>query len=290
MSCIREGVTQWEGLCVVSDRHAGILAAMREPEWRDPKAYHRVCGRQFQSNFMTKVKDEVLKAKLGDVAYAKKELMFRKKFGELLELLHDKPLARKWWREKGDGFEVKDTYNTILEHKEKVDWHKMVWNDFNAPRDSLHAWLVVQNKLMTRDRMNKWGAQGDDSCVLCDAAVESRDHLFFDCSFSQEVWKKVMKFLLVEPVGTQWNHLIPWFKRQQQTRLKTKFIAAAIARIMNGVWKARNFKIFREVTIPTDLLIHESIWYLRMKLGVIKRKACSIEDIKWLRLMKVIED
>ncbi|KAL9665839.1 hypothetical protein QQ045_000160 [Rhodiola kirilowii] len=45
---------------------------------------------------MTKVKDEVLKAFLGDVAYAKKELKFRNKFGELLELLKDKPLARKW--------------------------------------------------------------------------------------------------------------------------------------------------------------------------------------------------
>ncbi|KAL9674117.1 hypothetical protein QQ045_030387 [Rhodiola kirilowii] len=76
--------------------HAGILAAMCEPEWRDPKAYHRVCVRYLQSNFMTKVKDEVLKAFLGDVAYAKKELKFRKKFGELLELLKDKPLARKW--------------------------------------------------------------------------------------------------------------------------------------------------------------------------------------------------
>ncbi|KAL9685438.1 hypothetical protein QQ045_022888 [Rhodiola kirilowii] len=96
MSCIREGVTQREGLCVVSDGHAGILATMREPEWRDPKAYHRVCVRHLQSNFMTKVKDEGLKAKLGDVAYAKKELKFRKKFGELLELFHDKPLARKW--------------------------------------------------------------------------------------------------------------------------------------------------------------------------------------------------
>ncbi|KAL9667053.1 hypothetical protein QQ045_001399 [Rhodiola kirilowii] len=45
---------------------------------------------------MTKVKDEVLKAKLGDVAYAKKELKSKMKFAELLQLLHDKPLARKW--------------------------------------------------------------------------------------------------------------------------------------------------------------------------------------------------
>ncbi|KAL9672150.1 hypothetical protein QQ045_028398 [Rhodiola kirilowii] len=96
MSCIREGVTQREGLCVVSDRHPGILAAMREPEWEEPKAFHRVCVRHLQGNFMTKVKDEVLKAKLGEVAYAKKELKFKRKFGELLQLLKDKPLVRKW--------------------------------------------------------------------------------------------------------------------------------------------------------------------------------------------------
>ncbi|KAL9668661.1 hypothetical protein QQ045_006199 [Rhodiola kirilowii] len=42
------------------------------------------------------VKDEVLKAKLSEVAYAKKELKFNTMFAELLQLLHDKPLARKW--------------------------------------------------------------------------------------------------------------------------------------------------------------------------------------------------
>ncbi|KAL9668423.1 hypothetical protein QQ045_002804 [Rhodiola kirilowii] len=95
MSCIREGVTQRERLCVVSDRHARILASMREPEWQEPKAYHRVCVRHLQINFMMKVKDEVLKAKLGDVAY-EKELKFKENFAELLQLLHDKPLTRKW--------------------------------------------------------------------------------------------------------------------------------------------------------------------------------------------------
>ncbi|KAL9686761.1 hypothetical protein QQ045_031154 [Rhodiola kirilowii] len=65
-------------------------------EGQEPKAFHRVCVRHLQGNFMTKVKDEVLKAKLGEVAYAKKKLKFKKKFVELLQLLNDKPLARKW--------------------------------------------------------------------------------------------------------------------------------------------------------------------------------------------------
>ncbi|KAL9678311.1 hypothetical protein QQ045_016154 [Rhodiola kirilowii] len=62
-----------QGLCVISDMHGGIMAAMKEPEWLPPMAYHRICVRHFQSNFNTEVKDPFLKKKLGKVAYAKKE-------------------------------------------------------------------------------------------------------------------------------------------------------------------------------------------------------------------------
>ncbi|CAM8962550.1 unnamed protein product [Rhodiola kirilowii] len=81
--------------------------------------------------------------------------------------------------------------------------------------------------------------------------------------------------------------LIPWFNSLPQMRLKTKLIAAAITRMMNGVWRARNSKIFKEESLPTAVIIQEIIWYLKMKLGVIKIAACSKEDIYWLRLMKV---
>ncbi|CAM8935518.1 unnamed protein product [Rhodiola kirilowii] len=71
------------------------------------------------------------------------------------------------WRGSGDGFCVNDTYNTLSAPCESVDWHKMVWNSFNAPRDSFHAWVAVQNKLLTRDRLGQWGILGSSSCVLC---------------------------------------------------------------------------------------------------------------------------
>ncbi|KAL9686073.1 hypothetical protein QQ045_023528 [Rhodiola kirilowii] len=57
------------------------------------------------------------------------------------------------WRGIGEGFGVKDTYNMLTERNEPVDWFKLVWNAFNAMRDSLNAWLAIQNKLLTRDRL-----------------------------------------------------------------------------------------------------------------------------------------
>ncbi|KAL9661414.1 hypothetical protein QQ045_026238 [Rhodiola kirilowii] len=95
------------------------------------------------------------------------------------------------WRGNDDEFGVKDTYNMLTEPTEAVEWHKLVWNAFNAPRDSFNVWLVVQNKLMTRDRLVQWGVPVSKSCVLCETEEESRNHLFFECRFTQEVWYKM---------------------------------------------------------------------------------------------------
>ena len=68
MACIRKHVTQRIGLCVISDRHAGILATMEEPEWQPPNAYHRFCLRHLLSNFNRAMGNVQLKKLLGKTA------------------------------------------------------------------------------------------------------------------------------------------------------------------------------------------------------------------------------
>ncbi|RVX02742.1 Serine/threonine-protein phosphatase 7 long form-like [Vitis vinifera] len=59
----RHHVTQREGICLISDRHAGINAAVRNPSvgWSPPHAQHRYCLRHVVSNFNDKFKNKVLK-------------------------------------------------------------------------------------------------------------------------------------------------------------------------------------------------------------------------------------
>ena len=63
LACIRVGVTQRKGLCLISDRHPGIIAAVNETYsgWTQPDACHRFCMRHLASNFNTKFKDKTLK-------------------------------------------------------------------------------------------------------------------------------------------------------------------------------------------------------------------------------------
>ena len=63
MACIRNRVIQQTGICVISDRHPGIMAVMSDPHlrWDAPYSYHRICMRYIASNFMTRFKDKLLK-------------------------------------------------------------------------------------------------------------------------------------------------------------------------------------------------------------------------------------
>ena len=74
MACIRKHVTQRMGLCVISDRHAGILATMEEPEWRPSNAYHRFCLRHLLSNFNRAMGNVQLKKLFGRIVEQRQQV------------------------------------------------------------------------------------------------------------------------------------------------------------------------------------------------------------------------
>ncbi|XP_056697929.1 uncharacterized protein [Spinacia oleracea] len=71
MACIRRFVTQRTGLCVLSDRHLGIMKAMTQDNsgWTEPYAYHIFCIRHLTSNVNTEFKNRELKNKVGWTAF-----------------------------------------------------------------------------------------------------------------------------------------------------------------------------------------------------------------------------
>lgn len=74
---------------------------------------------------------------------------------------------------------------------EEVDWSAAVWTSRSIPRQSFHVWMVVQNRLPTRDRMIHWGLAVPPVCLLCNGADESRDHLYWECNVAYDLWKLI---------------------------------------------------------------------------------------------------
>ncbi|KAL0713700.1 hypothetical protein Bca4012_020678 [Brassica carinata] len=84
-------------------------------------------------------------------------------------------------------FSTGRVYNYLLDHSETLGWSKVVWNSLGIPRHSFLSWLVTLNRCPTWDRLLNWGLTTDANCLLCNNPQESRDHLYFLCSFSSTI-------------------------------------------------------------------------------------------------------
>ena len=80
LTYIRNRVTQRMGICVISDKHPSVMAAMTDPHlgWPAPSAYHKICMHHLASNFMTRLKDKILKNLVCITALASTERKFNK--------------------------------------------------------------------------------------------------------------------------------------------------------------------------------------------------------------------
>ncbi|KAL9689476.1 hypothetical protein QQ045_009862 [Rhodiola kirilowii] len=96
MRCNRIGVTQRDGLSVISDRHNGILHAMNESKWKEPCAYYHFCSRHLASNFNTKVKNVTLKKTLSTAAHQNQLRKFARHYGELKDKMKNNTSALSW--------------------------------------------------------------------------------------------------------------------------------------------------------------------------------------------------
>lgn len=89
----------------------------------------------------------------------------------------------------------------------RVSWDKCIWFKEATPKFSFLTWLAVHNRLSTGDRLLRWNPQAISTCWLCKSATETRDNLFFQCSYSEEVWRGTVRGL-ASGFPVQWTTLL----------------------------------------------------------------------------------
>lgn len=97
------------------------------------------------------------------------------------------------------SFPSADTWVALHPQGEPVFWHRQVWFPGRIPKHAFITWVLARNRLGTRDRMRAWGLQVPATCILCNTTDETRQHLFFDCVYSAEVWFFFCSRLRVTP-------------------------------------------------------------------------------------------
>jgi hypothetical protein len=96
--------------------------------------------------------------------------------------------------------------------------YKFLWKSKLSQKIKVFFWLVIRNKILTKDNLKKRNWKGSDECCSC-GGMKSIDHLFFKCSVAIFVWRVVQIALNLDYIPKNIDEICDsWMKK-----LKTKF-------------------------------------------------------------------
>ncbi|XP_056694162.1 uncharacterized protein [Spinacia oleracea] len=146
-----------------------------------------------------------------------------------------------------------------------------------SPRSIFITWLAILNRLYTTDRMQNWGLNCSDDCVLCSGGKESVEHLFFACSFSATIWQAVLKKLGIHrrSAGLAYE-LGEAAKASKKTGCIAKLYVMCFTETIYSIWLMRNSVVFRNHVKSSEYLVKEILF----------RVACRSSDELRSRLLQ----
>nr|GEU32489.1 hypothetical protein [Tanacetum cinerariifolium] len=178
-------------------------------------------------------------------------------------------LEWKSWNGMIKPFSATSVWHSIRPRDVKVDWVDVVWFPSCIPRHAFNLWLVIKKKLKTQDRLLRWDVNGSlaRSCTLCESQPDSHEHLFFECSFSRQVWchmRKLVGLSLIQPsLEMILSFIIPMAKRRTSKCVITKLVIAASVYF---IWQERNNRLFNNDKRTADQVIECIMSSIRLKL------------------------
>ncbi|XP_074265642.1 uncharacterized protein LOC141588085 [Silene latifolia] len=133
---------------------------------------------------------------------------------------------------------------------------------------------VRLQRLLTKDRLAKFGVETDATCFLCCTTVETCVHLYYDCVFSAQCLQLVQQWLQINLQGTE---IVDWgIHMRCKSLLRKQIIMAGLASMVYHIWMARNKRRLEgAVDHPRIVFQHikrDVILRVSARLGVIKHK------------------
>ncbi|XP_056844021.1 uncharacterized protein LOC130496191 [Raphanus sativus] len=150
-------------------------------------------------------------------------------------------------------FSTADVYHYLCGSKATVQWASAIWAKKGIPRHDFHGWLVVLDRLPTRDRMLGWGLQVSPLCLLCNSSAESRSHLYMDCNFSYDLWCLAASRCNIQPYRS-WTALLDQMMSLTSSRSSNLLTLLVWKSVMYWVWHERNQRLHVGAFRNTDSL------------------------------------
>ena len=147
----------------------------------------------------------------------------------------------------------------IRPKREKVTWHKLLWWSLAIPKHTIIVWMVILNRLPTKDRLISRGIDMNGDCCLCQEELEAWDHIFFECNYSRSIWEMLLSLYGINRVIENWSEKFQWTVQNLKRRnLASTLLRVAWRAFIYSVWKERNGRLHSN-TARNNLQVLEAI-------------------------------
>lgn len=187
---------------------------------------------------------------------------------------------RMWKKENGSyisEFLTSQTWGIIREKRQKVLWSKGVWFPEATPKFSFVTWLAIHNRLATGDRILKWNPQAVSTCWLCKTALETRDHLFFECEYSKAVWRGLIKDLAGDERNCNWPQILQMLNMGLHERVVTFLWRYCFQATIYAIWQERNIRRVGDAALPAFCITMRLDKLVRNRITALRRKGKKYE-------------
>lgn len=86
---------------------------------------------------------------------------------------------------KSNNSMIRQIYHSMVGQLHRVEWKLFMFGNDAMAKAKFTMWLYFQDRMLTSDRLARWGIQVDPLYVLCQSYNESRNHIFVECEFAK---------------------------------------------------------------------------------------------------------
>ena len=124
--------------------------------------------------------------------------------------------------------------------RDERKWFSIIWSRLSIPKHKFITWLACCNRLLTRDRLLKFGCITNATCLFCETEKEIQQHLFFHCTYSKRIFVAVCNWIGVEVCIGDLEHCLKWVKRCRRLKLRRDLYIVVFNALIYHIWRARN--------------------------------------------------
>lgn len=172
-------------------------------------------------------------------------------------------------------FSAAKIHLSLYPNPPSVIWRKVVWFKKRIPRHAFITWLVMKERMVTRDRLLSWGLDVSPTCLLCGVSNESSAHLFFECEFSRSVWSSLLRRSTMQH-PTRLHDIIIWLSSPQITGKFRIILHLIFQATIYHLWKERNSRLHTSTSRPSNMILKDILLHLRSKLCALDREELTM--------------